>query len=233
MDPNENPYLTPTSNPVITNSGLPGATTSIYGPYRDARGLAKIAIMMLALCGLSSVMLGVVNAVYYTVLDVPEATLDIDKATTVETAMLWVGIFMILVYIGSVITFCMWTNRAMKNTWAISQNSSLITPGWAVGWYFIPIALLWKPVGAVQQMRDAVFGAGRGLSLAPWWTFWLLTSFTGRISMKMPTETIADLKASALFDTVTSPIDILSAVFAILMVKKLTNKQHEVATGEV
>jgi len=33
-------------------------------------------------------------------------------------------------------------------------------------------------------------------------------------------------------DAVTSPIDIASALFAILLVKKLTNRQYEVAIGK-
>lgn len=120
----------------------------------------------------------------------------------------------------------------MKNTWAIQSHSSLITPGWAVGWYFIPLFSLWKPVAAVQQMRDAAFGGSQGLNLTPWWLTWVLTCIIDRMSFRMPTETISEIRASALFDAATSPIGILSAIFAILMIKKLTNKQYQIAMGE-
>ena len=231
MDNSANPYLTPTSNPEAPVSVLPGNIASIYGPYRDARGLAKVVIILLALNAVIYLALGGINALYYSVLSAEE--LNLDKAESVESMMVICGISMAIVFLVTVIIFCVWTNRMMKNTWAIRGGNHLTTPGWAVGWYFIPLVSMWKPLGAVQQMRDAVYSGPGGLNLTPWWGFWIISNVLSRISAKMPTETIEELQTSAFFDTVTSPIDCVSAIFALLMVKKLTNKQHEVATGEL
>ena len=46
--------------------------------------------------------------------------------------------------------------------------------------------------------------------------------------MQMDVDTIDQAKVSAMFDALTSPIDILVGIFAFLMVKKLTDKQYEV-----
>ena len=233
MDSYTNPYVSPESNPRSDQVNLPNEDHSVYGPYRDVRGLAKTVIILLACSGLLSLLLGVVNTLYYAALDAPDLETQISNAEPIETMMMGVGVLMVLVYLSTVISFCMWTSRMMKNTWAIKGGNAQMKPGWAVGWYFIPLANLWKPVQAVQEMRDAVFTHGKGLSLTPWWATWVISNFVSRISSKMPTDTIAELQSSSLFDAVTSPLDIASAIFALLMVKKLTNKQHEVATNKV
>ena len=46
--------------------------------------------------------------------------------------------------------------------------------------------------------------------------------------MQMKVDTIDQAQASAMFDALTSPIDILVCIFAFLMVKKLTDRQYEV-----
>lgn len=54
----------------------------------------------------------------------------------------------------------------MKNAWAIGGIlQPTMTPGWAVGFYFIPIALIWKPFQGMSQIWSATFeGQGsRGL----------------------------------------------------------------------
>lgn len=226
-----NPYTTPETNPSANLAEPLDEIHSKYGLYRDVRGLAKTVTWLLAACGLFSLLLGFINLLYYNALDAPDVETKISNAEPIEAMMMGCGILMILLYLSTVIAFSIWTNRMMKNTWAIKRGHSQTTPGWAVGWYFIPFANLWKPVGAVQEMRDAVFTGGQKMSLAPWWTFWLISNFIGRISSKLPAETIDDLQASALFDAVTSPLEVASAVFAFLMVKKLTARQHEVATG--
>ena len=236
MDSYTNPYVSPASDPQVELAGLPNETTSIYGAYRDPRGLAKTLKLLLVVCGTNSAVLGCVNMAYYSVLNVSSFELDLNKAESIESMMAGYGILTIIVYLSTIVVFAMWTNRMMKNTWAIQGSGSpvtthLTTPGGAVGWYFCPLLNLWKPLNAVQEMRDVAFVNGGRLSLAPWWATWLISNFIGRISMKMPTETLDNLQSSALFDAVTSPIEIASAVFAFLMVKKLTNKQHEVVTG--
>ncbi len=229
MDHTDNPYLSPTSNPETAVSGLPNNQSSIYGPYRDARGLAKVVIILLALNGVIYLALGAINVMYYNVLSAEE--LNLKNAESVESLMVICGIAMAIVFLVTVVMFCVWTNRMMKNTWAIRGGNHLTTPGWAVGWYFIPFVSMWKPLGAVQQMRNAVYSGPSGFNLTPWWAFWLLSNILSSVSSKLPIETVEELLTSSFFDAATSPIDAISAIFALLMVKKLTNKQHEVATA--
>lgn len=230
MENLNNPYVSPESSPQAPDNPLSGALSK-YGPYRDTRPVAKVLKVMLVVCCISFVLFGGVNYSYYSALKTFDLESSMSRITSIEETMLAAGVLMLIAYLVTAITFAIWTVKSMKNAWASSGSVGLIRPGWSVGWYFVPIATLWKPVEAVGQMRDAAFGRKQGLSLVPWWSFWLLSTVTGRISSKMPLETVEEIQTSALFDLATTPIDVLSAVFAYLVVDKLTKKQHEVATG--
>lgn len=222
-----NPYLSPETNSEQEVNLPTGQGSSIYGAYRDARGIAKKLIFCLSLSIIASVLLSIWDGLYYMEI----AAGDLDGMTRIEDSALMIVVPFFIVYLLTIVVFSMWTNRIVKNTWAFNSERMSISPGWAVGWYFVPVASLWKPIEAIRQVRDTFFGYKKGLNLTAWWAFWLITNFAGRISMKMPADTIEQIEASTLFDLVTSPLDIMSAVFALLMVKKLTNRQHKVVTA--
>ena len=57
------------------------------------------------------------------------------------------------------------------------------TPGWVVGWYFIPIAWFWKPYQAMREIWQASVSpadwkqqVGSPL-LVWWWALWILTTW--------------------------------------------------------
>ena len=62
------------------------------------------------------------------------------------------GIVQILFYISIVIVFSRWIIRAHKNLPALGADGMSITPGWAVGYFFIPFANLWKPFEAMREL---------------------------------------------------------------------------------
>ena len=71
-----------------------------------------------------------------------------------------------------------WMYRAM----AIAHErvpSLTISPGWAVGWYFVPIASLWKPYEAMSEISEgSQSGAANwdelvGSLIGWWWAMWL------------------------------------------------------------
>ena len=70
-----------------------------------------------------------------------------------------------------------WIYLTSQNSHLISSDTMEFSPGWAVGWYFVPIALLWKPYQAMKEIwminvSDTI------PSIYPWWWFfWILTNF--------------------------------------------------------
>ncbi|MGR4862405.1 DUF4328 domain-containing protein [Caulobacter sp. LARHSG274] len=90
-----------------------------------------------------------------------------------------------------------WIYRVSKNAQRRTGHSLPISPGWAVGWYFIPIGALWKPFEAIEQTWKASIAplAWRAVPtpslLRWWWGVWLaggvaggLFGFLGQMGMK-------------------------------------------------
>src|ERR1043166_6019302 len=55
------------------------------------------------------------------------------------------GVIQVSFFIFLGITFLRWIHRANKNLHCLSTEVMRLSPGWAIGWYFIPVANLFKP----------------------------------------------------------------------------------------
>ncbi len=234
MSAETNPYVV-TASGLDVNAGTPGVgADSKYGSFRDIKGLGRVLGYLLLACAVASALLGMAYVLYYSVLTTFEVDLNYARAEQVERALGGIAILVLVVYIATFITFGMWTIRAMKNTWALNEakhggSDHLMSPVASLAWYFCPIANLWKPLQAVQQMRDVAFGLEKGMKLAPWWWTWIIARFLSRISGKLPLDTIDELMVSSMFDAVTSVIDIACAILAYFVITKMTRRQQELA----
>jgi hypothetical protein len=59
---------------------------------------------------------------------------------------------MLLGFAVTLVLYLIWKYRATSNRWCLDPATALIRPGWAVGWYFIPIANLVMPLKAMLQL---------------------------------------------------------------------------------
>ena len=69
-----------------------------------------------------------------------------------DNRTLLIAVVAMLVNIATIVVFLIWINRANKNSRALGAQNMQFTPGWCVGWWFIPIASLWKPYQAVREI---------------------------------------------------------------------------------
>ncbi len=85
--------------------------------------------------------------------------------------------------VTSWVAVCVWTYRAAANLRGLGRYGMANTPGWCVGWYFVPFANLVKPVQAMSEIwraSDPESGEGAWISsrstplLALWWGSYLL-----------------------------------------------------------
>jgi hypothetical protein len=155
----------------------------------------------------------------------------------VALVLLLVGVLDFLIYLTTVVFFCVWLYRAHDNLRAFNNWPRLeYSSGLAVGSFFIPFANLVIPYRAVRevwQKSEVPEETMLGLSDPPasfpiWWMFWLLASFAEKIAIRLSydrfsesTATIVSIGASGLF--------ILAAVFAFLVVDAIDRKQEETA----
>ena len=89
-----------------------------------------------------------------------------------------------LAMIGCIVAFCLWTHRVYRNLPALGARGLRYTPGWAVGWLFVPLANLVIPLLVFSEIwnnsmpirPDATRGKRRRISLllVGWWAANLL-----------------------------------------------------------
>ncbi|ESQ87696.1 hypothetical protein ABAC460_18660 [Asticcacaulis sp. AC460] len=115
--------------------------------------------------------------------------------------------FMLFYFAAGIVTL-IWLYGAARNARSMKPNLDL-TPGWAVGWYFIPIANLFKPFTTLCLIWDASRAPGTkpasAMPIAAWW--WL--NIIGNITMSIGSR-ISDAETFGM-----TPGDILQVVGAI------------------
>jgi hypothetical protein len=133
----------------------------------------------------------------------------------------------ILMFIGSGILVLRWIWRANKNLHALSSVPLEYTPGWAVGWYFVPFASLWKPFQVMREIWQVSLGvAGSGL-LPLWWTCWILSNIAGNVTFQLASSRdIGMLMASSVADIVHGVCNLGAAVVLIQTVARVSEAQQ-------
>lgn len=148
-----------------------------------------------------------------------------------------VGIGTFVVIISTIVLFGVWIHRMDSNIHALGALNLRFTPGWAVGWYFVPVANLWKPYQAMSEIwRASKNPAGwqsesAGGLLRWWWFWWLVSSFGDNISMRMSwrAEALEELIGVAPVNIASSTLDAGSALVALLVVRKVHDFQAQAA----
>jgi len=116
--------------------------------FRDPAQLTKVVSVLLILDAVASVFLAVSDGIKYALL-ASHAGFD---------QVVWGGIdallilFQVALLFLTIIPFLMWVYRANWNAHALGAVGMRYRPGWAVGWYFIPIASLWMPYRVMREI---------------------------------------------------------------------------------
>ena len=142
-----------------------------------------------------------------------------------------VGIIQIIVFAASAILILKWIYRANYNARQLGATGMVFTPGWSIGWHFVPIANLWKPYQAMKEIWKASsnpqdWNAQAASSLLPWWWFfWIVSSAFGQVSLRlaMGAEEINELIAA----NVVTQISHVTGIPLSLIVIGIVNRVHE------
>ena len=144
-----------------------------------------------------------------------------------------IAIASVIVAITTTVVFAMWIYRANDNARRLGAAGMQFTPGWAVGWYFIPIANLFKPYQAMKEIWQASADpvhwpdVPRG-ALLPWWWFFFLVSnafdnAAGRLSFAA--KSVSDLLAGSAIEIASDALDVIAAFVALALVREIYRMQ--------
>lgn len=140
-----------------------------------------------------------------------------------------------VVYLSTVVAFCMWLHRAYKNLSAFGAFKLNHSPGWAVGSFFVPFVNLVVPYRAVKEVwQKSVPQPGLSEPSPPgwfpvWWLFWLLSAWAGNISFRMSFNEGVSESTAAVVSIVADFLAIVAALFAYVVIGEIDDRQEETA----
>ena len=137
----------------------------------------------------------------------------------------------------SIVLFCVFSVRSMRNLHAWNVPDAMSKPGWAAGWYFIPIANLWKPLGVMREIvngTDSLGGRSSDAPLGLWWCFWIVMNIVSNISFRLSLnagafeEYATDVplyKTTLMLDIVSSLSGVAAALIILGVLRNIANLQ--------
>lgn len=164
-----------------------------YSPTKTLSYLAIGCFSILIICFALYLIISVVSSIT----TLPMLTLNTGETVALDLVLIGlISLVEILVRLLTVVFFLIWLFKAFKNLSALESNSLEFTPGWAVGWWFIPFANLVKPYQIVSELwreSDTDFDPNTFLSnqigspaiIGWWWGLFIAGNIGGRISNSM------------------------------------------------
>jgi hypothetical protein len=145
------------------------------------------------------------------------------------------------VLVGTGIAFLMWFHRVRTNLPALGIADARWSPGWAVGWWFVPVMSMFRPYQVAAEIWRASDPAAtpsdwRSRSVDPllgwWWGLFVASTIGGQISFRLWNQVDENSAAGfmqnlALIDAGTAAINFAGALLAIRVVREIDRRQAE------
>jgi len=151
------------------------------------------------------------------------AEADADASDNLNAVLGWVQLVYFVV-LG--VVFLAWIKAASKNVRRLGAQHMLFTPGWSIGWYFVPVLSLWKPYQAMKELWQASENPSDWKSqkahpiLAWWWFFWIASLSIGNAAFRlsMRAEELDQFVVANVVGQVSLGVEILLTFVALKLV---------------
>lgn len=132
------------------------------------------------------------------------------------------------------VVFGRWIVLAHRNLDALGASYLEFRPGWAVGWFFIPIANLWKPFQAMRSLwrhSRSVHHAeiqDDTWVLPTWWAVWLIFLFMGNVAQSVSRNAngLDDYRAVTQVALASGVVELLLCIVASILVSRIWRAQE-------
>ncbi len=145
------------------------------------------------------------------------------------------SILHIVLFIISGIFFIIWLGGVYNNLDAkgikLRRSKAMTIFGW-----FIPIINLFYPYQILTDFDSKITRLVNRKNpahleqpsnfIGTWWTLWIITEFLGRITDKLPTDTVEQFKTEAIVEIISSALIIILAVMIIKIMKSFIRKEN-------
>ena len=162
-----------------------------------------------------------------------------DRANANDIRQQLIGIIQFSLFIITGIVFLRWIYFTNSNSRSLGASGMQFTPGWSIGYYFVPFLNLYKPYRAMKEIwktsKDPQnWEILKTPSLFPqWWTLWIISSFLGNMSFRlsMKAEELNELLVSSAVTLASGLVDIPLTLIAIKMVSQIFKMQMKNKKG--
>jgi hypothetical protein len=151
-----------------------------------------------------------------------------------------VGSLLLLVaYVPAVVVFLLWVHRADANLPALGGRELKFSPGWAVGWWFVPFANVFQPLRVLREIWRAS-DPETGLTTARsrrgmparliwlWWALWMLSNVVAALARSILAVDEPDSQlAGHWIDLASNLLFAAAALAAVTVVKGADARQVE------
>lgn len=142
------------------------------------------------------------------------------------------AIIYLVVFIATVVLVSMWIHRAHANLRDNGVQGLEFTPGWAVGWYFVPFANLFKPFQAMRELFNRSHGEDDGYasetpgSVKAWWAFWIIGNILANVSTRMSFTGDEGVNSAAIIVGALATLISVGAAWLLMgLIKSITTAQ--------
>jgi hypothetical protein len=196
---------------------------------RDIDNLGKWALRMLQVAIACEVILVLHTAA---LIAFWQNVIPVEYAETIDSSGEFVSVTYLAVIVVCYVVCGRWIYRASFNAAIMNPHSERITPGWAVGWFAVPIFSLWKPYQAMRQTWNSTFHSSSDMDapapsmLGWWWAGWVIMTVMGQISLRMTMNGSEDSYATSLWvDLAGFPVAVAATLLFMQIVQRVTAAQ--------
>ncbi len=136
-------------------------------------------------------------------------------------------------FLASIAIVSMWIYRAHANLEAAGLQDLEFSPGWSVGWFFVPIMNLFKPFQAMRELWNTSHGASNNFgeesppSVKAWWACYIIGNILSSVGTRLeghPSE--VGISSGLLIGAVGSAFIAASAWFLLQVVREVMEAQR-------
>ncbi len=137
-----------------------------------------------------------------------------------------------IAFLISVVVVSIWIYRAHANLEAAGLDDLEFSPGWSVGWFFVPIMNLFKPFQAMRELwngshgYDNSYAAPSSRELTLWWGAYIVGNILDSVSTRIAMMTSGDgLLVAYVLGIAGSLLTIVSAYYLLVIIRNVLDAQ--------
>jgi len=140
----------------VPQTAVPAGVRGATGTYRSASGLAKVVVALIAIV----MVLGLADVIIWgselgTLARYDRGTTPLTDVTRLRDAAGGVLGWTFLLIVPAAILWLIWQHRSHTNLRALGAANLKYSPGWAVGWWFVPFANVVMPYLTMRELWKA------------------------------------------------------------------------------